>query len=146
MELAERYLGASKAEASGWAAGTKRAADAYDNVKLEFTGKCVQRIGIVVEGLSRLRDALRSPSASRWIAAALSCAAVGAEFDSANPEAFAASQRHVFAQLSRARDAAIAHLAKGDTKGALAALTMQRDNPEWFDRALFDTHLTETPR
>jgi hypothetical protein len=41
-------------------------------------------------------------------------------------------------QLERARDAAITHIANGDPKGALAALTMQRDTPELFDQATFD--------
>jgi len=41
-------------------------------------------------------------------------------------------------RLLRARDAAIAHIMNDDPKGALAALTLQRDKPELFDKAKFD--------
>lgn len=41
-------------------------------------------------------------------------------------------------RLMRARDVAINHLAKGDIKGALAALTMQRYHPDLFDQSIFE--------
>jgi hypothetical protein len=43
--------------------------------------------------------------------------------------------RDEHARLVRARDAAIAHLIHNDVKGALVALTLQRDAPEMFDKA-----------
>lgn len=50
------------------------------------------------------------------------------------------------AQLRRVRDVAIAHIEQGDTKGALAALLMQRDMPELFDRSTFDEARRESRR
>lgn len=41
-------------------------------------------------------------------------------------------------RLERMRDAVIAHLMVRDTKGALAAAFAQRDEPELFDRMIFD--------
>lgn len=41
-------------------------------------------------------------------------------------------------ELERARDIAIAALHKGDTLGAFAALTAQRDHPQLFAQMVFD--------
>lgn len=41
-------------------------------------------------------------------------------------------------RLVRCRDAAIAHIANGDVKGALSALTLERDDPQMFDMSKFD--------
>lgn len=41
-------------------------------------------------------------------------------------------------QLKRCREAAIAHLFCGDVKGALSALTTQRDAPKVFDQMTYE--------
>jgi hypothetical protein len=60
MDLAVLYQSAARMDASGWMAGTKRAADTHDSLKAEFARKCADQPRAVAEGLLRLRDALHS--------------------------------------------------------------------------------------